>query len=219
MNSLKIYELINIKKYYANLLALDIPWLSLYMNNFYIVYGPNGAGKTTFLNLLSFLDKPSEGKIILHKDFDRREISMLLQNPYLFKTTVMKNVTYGLKFHSINKRKIEEMIASVMNHLGLWTLKDKAVGFLSGGEKAKVAFARTVVLDTKILLLDEPTAYLDTMHTNLIESIICDLARKNNKMIVMATNDLNQAYRLRPNVILHLSNGKMKIERIHQETQ
>jgi len=203
---MNLYELKNVKKYYGFMLVLDIPSLSLAEGNFYVFYGPNAAGKTTLLNLLAGLDRPSEGEILFHNG--GREATMVMQNPYLFKTTVMKNISTGLTWRGAGKRKIEEIVTPVMRHLGIWKLRDRYVRTLSGGEKRKVAVARAIALDTKVLLLDEPTSHLDKIHIDLIENAIRSIAGNSKKTVIMTTHDLHMAHRLTANVI-YLLNGKI----------
>lgn len=208
-NGRNLYELRNVKKYYGSLLALDIPALTLAEGNFYVVYGPNGAGKTTLLNLLAFLDRASEGEVLFRNGRpDLRGITMVMQNPYLFKTTVLGNVSRGLIFRSINRGKIEKTVMPVMKQLGIWELRNRDVRSLSGGEKRRVALARAMVLDTKALILDEPTSHLDSIHVDLIENAIRALSGNTKKTIVMTTHDLSRAHKLTANVI-YLLKGRL----------
>lgn len=206
---MNLYELRNVKKYYGSLLALDIPSLTLTEGNFYVVYGPNGSGKTTLLNLLAFLDRATEGEVLFCNGRpDIRDVTMVMQNPYLFKTTVLRNVSRGLIFRFIDKGKVEKMVMPVMKQLRIWELRNRDVRSLSGGEKRRVALARAMVLDTKGLILDEPTSHLDSIHVNLIENAISAIARNTEKTIIMTTHDLSKAHKLTANVI-YLLNGKM----------
>ncbi|NOX96939.1 MAG: ATP-binding cassette domain-containing protein [Nitrospirae bacterium] len=206
---MNLYELKKVKKRYGSLLALDIPSLTLAEGNFYVVYGPNGAGKTTLLNLLAFLDKASEGEVLFHNSQpDIKDVTMVMQNPYLFKTTALGNVSRGLVFRSINKNKIEKMVMPVMKQLGIWEMRNREARSLSGGEKRRVAIARAMVLDTKALILDEPISHLDNIHVNLIENAISDMAGNTKKTIIMTTHDLSKAHKLTSNVI-YLLNGKI----------
>jgi len=206
---MNLYELNNVKKYYGFMLVLDIPSLSLAEGNFYVFYGPNAAGKTTLLNLLAGLDRPAEGEILFHNGgIDIREATMVMQNPYLFKTTVMKNISTGLTWRGADKRKIKEIVTPVMRHLGIWKLRDRDVRTLSGGEKRKVAVARAIALDTKVLLLDEPASHLDKIHIDLIENTIRSISGNSKKTVIMTTHDLHMAHRLTANVI-YLLNGRL----------
>lgn len=213
---MKLYELRDVKKYYNGYLALDIPLLTFERENLYIIYGPNAAGKTTLLNLLAFLDKPTEGKVLfynsdfcLQEDNLRHRVTLLMQNPYLFKTIVLENVTFGLALRSVSSAEGRQKVEPVMKQLGIWELRNRHVNSLSGGEKRKVALARAVVLDTEVLLLDEPTPHIDKAHAGLIEDMISAAAHYSKKTVIMTTHDLNQAHRLTPNII-YLINGRIK---------
>jgi len=214
---MKIYELKNVKKYYGPSLALDIGSLSLRQGAFYIFHGPNGAGKTTLLNLLAFLDRPSAGEILF--DGGRlpgkigpgrpiRDVTLVMQNPYFFRTTVMKNVTRGLSFRRMRTDEILRTAGPVMKKLGLWKLRERNVASLSGGEKRKVALARALVLGTKVLLLDEPTAHLDKAHVDVIEEVVSELPKNGERTVIMTTHDLAQTCRLTRDVIF-LVEGRM----------
>ncbi len=213
---MKQYELKDVKKYYGDNLALDIRSLTLYKGILYVVYGPNGAGKTTLLNLLAFLDRATEGDIIFYNGHnnapnsnDTRKTTLAMQNPYLFDTTVLKNVISGLTFRSISARKAEEMVEPIMRQFGIWQLRTRHIDSISGGERKKVALARAVVLDTEVLLLDEPTSHIDRANIDLIENMIRCIIKDGKRSVIMTTHDLSQAHRLTSDII-YLLNGKLE---------
>lgn len=214
---MKLYELRDVKKYYGAHLALDIPSLTLERENLYIIYGPNASGKTTLLNLLAFLDKPTAGELFFYKNSVpcllknnlRYRVTLVMQNPYLFKTTALENTISGLIFRSIGRGEAKDKAAAVMKWLGIWKLRNRHINSLSGGEKTKVALARAVVLDTEVLLLDEPTSHIDKAYVSLIEDMISRIAEKAKSTVIITTHDLSQAHRLTPNII-YLINGRIK---------
>ncbi|NQU73635.1 MAG: ATP-binding cassette domain-containing protein [Candidatus Omnitrophica bacterium] len=203
---MKLYELYNVKKSYGSLPVLDIPSLTLDKGKSYVFYGPNASGKTTLLNLLARLSRPTEGRVVFHGE--PKDATLVMQNPYIFKTTVLKNVAYGLSIRYIAKDKIEKIARPIMEELGLWDLRNRDAVSLSEGQKKKIAVARAIVLDTKALLLDEPTAHLDKIYINTIEDVLCNIAQEAKRTIIMTTHDLNQAHRLTTNVI-YLHGGKI----------
>ena len=212
---MNIYELKNVKKYYGDILALDVPSLTFDEGTFYIVYGPNAAGKTTLLNLLAFLDEPSEGEVLFQGDvlqgggnYRISDVTLLMQNPYLFKSTVLDNVCRGLAFRGMKKNRMYETAKPVMEKLGIWNLRRRDVWELSGGQQRKVAIARALVLDTQVLLLDEPTAHLDGIHVDVIEEMISEITGDGGKTVVMTTHDIGQAHRLTDNII-YLMDGRI----------
>ncbi|MFH1867983.1 MAG: ATP-binding cassette domain-containing protein [Candidatus Omnitrophota bacterium] len=206
-----LYELKNVKRYYNNLLALDIPSLSLKERSFYVVYGPNACGKSTLLNLLGFLDKPDEGAVIFNgcqQGPNTRCITLLMQKPYLFRGTVLYNVCKGLAFRSFSKKSSEKKAESAMRQLKIWGLRDRSIAALSCGEMRRVCIARSMVIDTDVLLLDEPTSNLDKNNVRLIEDTISSMTENSKKTIIMTTHDLHQAYKLTSNII-YLLNGRI----------
>ncbi len=215
---MKQYELKNLKKYYHKNkgFVLNIPALNLDKGNFYVLYGPNGSGKTTLLNLLAFLDKPTAGEIYFshqpifthqHRAYSRKSVTLLMEHPYLFDGTVLKNVGLGLMLRGRKKKETDRIIQPIMEELEIWHLKDKSIDNLSAGEKKRIAITRAIVLNTEVLLLDEPTTHLDKESIDLIEGIIYKLIAEKWKCIIMVTHDLNR-YAPIANVI-HLNDGSL----------
>ncbi|MBA3066220.1 ATP-binding cassette domain-containing protein [bacterium] len=204
-----MYRLKNLRKSYDAKPVLNISSLNIEEGGFFVVYGPNGSGKTTLLNIMAFLDIPDEGDVILGGGkYNRRDVTMVMQDPYYFRTTVGKNVAMGLIFRSVEKNRIEEIIQPVMEDLGIWEFRNRDIRTLSAGEKKRAAIARAMVLDTRVLLFDEITANIDRMNSDIIEGAVLNLVRHSGKTVIMTTHDLNQAYRLTlPGNILFLANG------------
>lgn len=206
-----IFRIENLKKYYDDKLALDIPHLELEAGKIYAVVGPNGAGKTTLLNILAKLDEPNEGKVFFQgKMIDcksnnitniRRHITMVMQEPVLFRTTVEKNITYGLRVRSVDRKARIEKATEALQMVGLSGFEKRKAYQLSAGETRRVALARALVLNPKALLLDEPTANIDRRNAEIIEKLIQKIKSEQQTIIVMTTHDLSQAYRLADEII------------------
>lgn len=206
-----IFRIENLKKYYDDKLALDIPHLELETGKIYAVVGPNGAGKTTLLNILAKLDEPDEGKVFFQgKMIDcksnnitniRRHITMVMQEPVLFRTTVEKNVAYGLRVRSVDRKTRSEIATKALQMVGLSGFEKRKAYQLSAGETRRVALARALVLNPKALLLDEPTANIDRRNAEIIEKLIQRIKSEQQTIIVMTTHDLSQAYRLADKII------------------
>jgi len=206
-----IFRIENLTRYYDDKLVLDIPHLELETGKIYAVVGPNGAGKTTLLNILAGLDEPVDGKIIFQGQIIdcksniitniRRHITMVMQDPMLFHTTVEKNVAYGLRVRSIDKKARNEKVLEALKMVGLSGFEKRKAYQLSAGETRRVAFARALVLSPKILLLDEPTANIDRQNAEVIEKLIQRIKSEQQTVIVMTTHDLSQAYRLADKII------------------
>jgi tungstate transport system ATP-binding protein len=209
----------DLTKFYNGKKVLDIPNLIIKKGTVHGVMGPNGSGKTTLLSILSLLIKPTSGSIsfdgleIDSRDDDdyilRRQMTMVLQNPFLFNSTVEKNVAYGLRIRGLSKREQKQKVAECLDLVGLTGFEKRKAQELSGGEAQRVAIARGIAVTPKVLFLDEPTANLDKIHIDVLENIVKKLNRRYKTTIIFTTHDLNQACRLACGIVI-LSQGKIK---------
>ncbi len=203
------FEIRNLTKVYNGEKALDIPHLRIKKGGFYAVMGPNGSGKTTFLSILSLLLSPTSGKIYFEgvdtseadKRSLRQKMTLILQNPLLLNTTVEKNIAYGLKVRRMKKSERKKRVTECLELVGLVAFEKRRAVELSGGETQRVAIARALALYPEVLLLDEPTANVDRRNVDLLERILKELNRRSQITTILATHDINQAYRLADEVI------------------
>ena len=169
--------------------------------------GPSGSGKTSLLRLIDLLDMPTTGTIIVDgvdtatsnegvRLSLRRRMAMVFQKPAVLNTTVAGNVAFGLKFRNIEKSEIESRVHEALEIVGLLHLADRKAVTLSGGEMQRVAIARALVTRPEVLLLDEPTANLDPVNTELIEKLILAIHKKFHTTIILSTHDMIQGQRL-----------------------
>lgn len=199
-----IIELRDITKSYHDSTVLDIPHLIIKRGGVYGIMGPNGAGKTTLLSILAFILPPTSGTIYwegvdintMDNHQLRKKVTLITQNPYLFHTTVEKNVAYGLKMRRIPPQERKEKIEEALQLAGLPGFGTRMAHELSGGETQRVAIARALALKPQVLLLDEPTANVDRNGIEQLETILRKLNEKFKITIVVATHDTNQAYRI-----------------------
>ncbi|MEM3824336.1 MAG: phosphate ABC transporter ATP-binding protein, partial [Candidatus Bathyarchaeia archaeon] len=211
-----IAELKNLTKVYGDKRALDGVNLQINEGEILALLGPNGSGKTTLLKILAFLEKPTSGEVYFfnRKVTDqnmtqmRMESTMVFQKTVFFDATVYDNVAYGLKVRRIPQREIVERVNKALKLVGLEGFNKRHAKKLSGGEQQRVALARAIALNTKLLLLDEPTANLDPKNASLIEEIIATVNRELKTTIVMATHNMFQAQNL-PNRIALINNGRI----------
>lgn len=175
------------------------------------VVGPNGSGKTTLLRILALLDRLDEGRLHLFGlDVSgrkrvaaglRRRVAMVLQKPYFFRGSVVKNVLWGLKAHGRSGEDVEARAKSVLAGLGLDRFTDHRASTLSGGEARRLSVARAMVLETDLLLLDEPTAEVDEESRDKVESALLDHHGRTGGAVVLSTHDTSQAQRLGARVV------------------
>ncbi len=188
--------------------------LGIRRGEIFAIIGPSGAGKTTLLRILNLFEKPLCGNLIFN-GLDagktgglRRRMSMLFQTPVVFNASVFDNVAYGLKVRGFDKRAIEKKVSEALNTVGLPGMGKEKARMLSGGETQRMAFARAIVYDPEILLLDEPTSNLDPANVAKIEEIIKRIRDERGTTILIATHNIPQVRRIADRVGV-LLNGEL----------
>jgi len=179
--------------------------------------GPSGSGKTTLLRLAGMLDSPTSGRVLFEgkevtprgdRDLPtRRRIAMILQKPVVFRGTVMRNATYGLRMRRAEPEEARRGAQEALEAVGLGGLPGRTASTLSGGEVQRLAFARAAVLRPELMLLDEFTANLDPANITMLEKGVRAF-REGGGTVVMVTHNLPQARRLADRVCLLLG-GKL----------
>lgn len=188
--------------------------LQILQGEIFALVGPSGAGKTTLLRIMDFFERPKKGNLKFNGMETsgivniRRRMSLLFQTPAIFNRSVFENVAYGLKVRGIDKKIIEKKVSEALSIVGLSGLENQKAPTLSGGEAQRMAFARAIVYDPEILLLDEPTANLDPANVMKIEDIIKWLREEKNTTILLATHNIPQVRRLADRVGI-LINGEL----------
>ena len=211
-----LVELKNLTKSFGNRTVLDDITLQIEEGEMLALLGPNGSGKTTLLKILAFLEKPTSGEVkfqgeaVTDKNAERMRLqsAMVFQRTMLFSTNVYNNVAFGLKMRKLPKNLIKDEVQKALNLVKLEGFEKRSAKKLSGGEQQRVALARALVLKTKLLLLDEPTANLDPKNALIVEEVIATVNRELKTTIVMATHNMFQAKTL-PQRIALISDGKI----------
>lgn len=211
-----IVELRNVTKVYGNLTAVDGITLQVSEAEILALLGPNGSGKSTLLKMLAIILQPSTGEVyfqgvqVNERNIEqmRMESTLVFQKTVLFTSSVYDNVAYGLKIRKLPKRTIEEEVHKAIELVRLEGFEKRQAKKLSGGEQQRVALARALVLKTKLLLLDEPTANLDPKNASIVEEVIGTVNRERKTTVIIATHNMLQAKNL-PTRIALIENGRM----------
>ena len=201
------------------ILALDNISFSVYEGEFVAIVGPSGCGKTTLLSLISGILKPSQGRIILDgrnicepksKEKNKKqkqqnaEIGYMFQRDQLFDwRTIWKNVTLGLEIQGRKgDKEIEEKLGKLLDKYGLGPFKNKKPTQLSGGMRQRVALIRTLALDPKLLLLDEPFSALDFQTRLSVCNSVSEIIEDEKKTAILVTHDIAEAISMADRIII-----------------
>jgi tungstate transport system ATP-binding protein len=177
-----------------------------------VLLGVNGAGKSTLMRILSGLESADSGQILFNnQNADAKALrhvsTLVFQKTAMFTMNVYNNLAYGLKIRKVSKEEIAKRVPEALAAVRLYGFEKRRAKKLSGGEQQRIALARAFLLDSNVLLLDEPTANLDPNSAIIIEKAI--LSKKSgNRIIVMATHNLNQARRMADQIV-HIHNGEI----------
>ncbi|MCS7047201.1 MAG: ABC transporter ATP-binding protein [Gemmataceae bacterium] len=184
----------------AEVRAIDDVSLSIAAGSFVVLTGPSGSGKTTLLSLLGALDRPSSGQVLLEgRDFGdcsdaerarlRRRFGFVFQSYSLIDgLPVWENVTYPLVPLGAGRRERQARARDLLNALGLADVADALALELSGGEKQRVAVARALAVEPKIIFADEPTSNLDANAAANLLQLLRDQQRR-GVTLVLSSHD------------------------------
>ncbi|AFD00997.1 ABC-type multidrug transport system, ATPase component [Methanocella conradii HZ254] len=167
--------------------------------------GPNGAGKTTTVRMLACLIRPTEGEafidglsILDERDamMIRKRIGLLTESPGLYDTlSAWRNLDFYARLYEVPEARRRERIEHYLRMMGLWDKRDEPVGGFSKGMKQKMAIARCLIHEPKVLFLDEPTSGLDPEASRIVREFILDL-KSEGRTIFLCTHNLDEADRI-----------------------
>ena len=173
------------------------------------ILGPSGCGKTTLLNIIGGFVSDYSGNVVLSNENinnippERREIATVFQSYGLFThKNVIDNVSYGLKLLKIDKNTREKRAQEMLEKVGLAGYDKKKIKELSGGEQQRVAIARSMVLNPKLLLLDEPLSNLDVHLRDVMRKEIKRIQKQFGVTMIIVTHDQEDAFKLADRVIV-----------------
>ncbi|MBD3184403.1 ATP-binding cassette domain-containing protein [Candidatus Poribacteria bacterium] len=184
------------------------------------VVGASGVGKSTLLNLLGTIDRPTNGKILYDdKDvfelsnnelasFRNREIGFIFQFHHLLpEFSAVENVMMPLLIGNKDRKEAYDSALSLLKNVGLEGREEHKPGKLSGGEQQRVAVARALANNPKVILADEPTGNLDRKTSEEVHDLLWELNQKLNQTFIIATHNQNLAQR--SDRIIKLADGYM----------
>ena len=189
----------------ATIVAHDIS-LSLHAGELVALLGSNGAGKSTLLRTLSGVQQPIDGRVCINSkplsDYSQHDRSRLISIVYTDRTlagalTVTELVALGRQPHTGFFGRLDstdrQVVANALNAVGIAHKADCYVATLSDGERQKAMIARALAQETPIIILDEPTTFLDAVSRIETMTLLDDLARNHGKAIVLSTHDIHSA--------------------------
>ena len=226
-----ILKIENIEKYYGSksslTKAIDNISFSVSKGEFVAIMGASGSGKTTLLNCISTIDKVTSGHIYVNdlditklkgnnlNKFRREELGFIFQDFNLLDTlTSYENIALSLAILNIKYKEIDERIKKVSKELNITNVLNKYPYQMSGGEKQRVASARAIITNPKLVLADEPTGALDSKSSKMLLEKLSYLNKEYNSTILMVTHDaFTASYASR---VIFIKDGKIFSE-IHKD--
>ncbi len=224
----KIIEITNVTKTFGNMTAVDNISLAINRGEFVTLLGPSGCGKTTLLRMIAGFELPTSGRIMLEGEDvtnippNRRPINTVFQKYALFPhLNVFNNVAFGLKllkipagektlkdgskkqlFRKLTKAEIKTKVERALSVVGLSEYGYRNVTTLSGGQQQRIAIARAIVLEPKVLLLDEPLGALDL---KMRKEMQLELKRMHNELgitFIYVTHDQEEALTMSDTIVV-----------------
>jgi putative ABC transport system ATP-binding protein len=196
-----VVHLTDVRKDFGDYAALDDVSLQIRAGESVAVMGPSGSGKSTLLNMVSGLDRPSAGSVVVGGEdlgtlnekglavFRRRRIGMIFQFFNLLDDLpALDNVALAGQLVGLKARPARQRAAALMDELGIADRRDIYPASLSGGERQRVAVARALMNRPALLLADEPTGALDSRSGEAVVELLTDLNR-NGQTLVLVTHD------------------------------
>lgn len=199
-NDKNFIEFSHVTKKFGDFKALDDVSLAIPKGCFTTLLGPSGCGKTTLMRQLAGFSEPDEGKIFVDGKLMnglppfRRNTPLVFQEYALFPhMTVYENISYGLRLRKMNKTEMNDKVQRMLEMFTLQGMEKRFPKELSGGQQQRVAFARALIMDEEILLLDEPLSNLDAKLRVDVRSELRQIQQKFGITVIYVTHDQDEA--------------------------
>jgi iron(III) transport system ATP-binding protein len=211
----------HLTKRFGEVAAVDDLSLTIGDGELVVLLGPSGCGKTTTMRAVVGLEEPTSGRIIVGDTvmFDaerainvppnRREMGMVFQSYAIWPhKTVYQNVSYPLERQNVPRRQIEERVRATLDLVGLAKFAERGASMLSGGQMQRVALARSVVSQPRVLLLDEPLSNLDAKLRDHLRFELREIQQRLEITTIYVTHDQTEALALADRIAV-MSDGKI----------
>ena len=205
-DSIPAVTLENVAQRFGNYTAVQGVNLQVAPGEFVAVVGPTGCGKSTLLNIIAGIRPPADGKVRIFGEalhgLNRRAGYLFQQDALLPWKTALENVALGLTFAGEPRQRARELAGEWLTTVGLAGFGDRYPHQLSGGMRKRVALAQVLIMDPKILLMDEPFSALDVQTRQLMENELLRLWEADQKSVLFITHDLEEAIALADRVVV-----------------
>ena len=209
-------ELVNIRKSFGAVKAVHGADVVFEEGSFTTLLGPSGCGKTTILRMISGLESPTGGDILIGErrindvPIHKRNLGLVFQNYALFPhRTIGENIAFGLKYRNVSKSDVAQKVKDALDIVRLPNVEDRYPSQLSGGQQQRIALARAIVIEPDVLLLDEPLSALDA---NLREDMRVELKAIQDRIgvtSIFVTHDQSEALAMSDKIIV-MSAGRIE---------
>lgn len=182
--------------------ALTDIHLTIEQGEFVGIMGPSGSGKTTLLNMVSTIDEPSSGEVLINGSnpfklrtkelalFRRRQLGFVFQDFNLLDTlTVAENIVLPLTLDNLRLSEMEKKLGQIAERLNITSILNKRTYEISGGQRQRTAIARAVIAAPSLLLADEPTGSLDSTSSKVVMESLADINERQGTTLMLVTHD------------------------------
>lgn len=208
----------DLTKTFKNVVAVNNISFEVQQGEFFTFLGPSGCGKTTLLRCIAGFEIANNGQILIEQTDirnippNKRDIGFVFQNYALFPTmTVFKNIAFGLEMRKADEKDIHARVAEALELVGLAGLGNRKPKQLSGGQQQRVALARALVIQPRILLLDEPLSNLDAKLRVEMRVNLTRIQRKLKITTIYVTHDQEEAFAISDRIMVMKSGVKQQI--------
>jgi sulfonate transport system ATP-binding protein len=208
-------QVTNLTKYFGDLHVLDDITFNIAKGEFVCVVGPTGCGKTTFLNLLTRLDWPTKGELLIDgepADPKKHSLAFVFQEPSAFPwLTVEENLRFGLEIKNLPKKEIDDRCELIIRLLGLEEFRNLYPHQLSVSSEQRIIIGRAFAMKPDLLLMDEPYGQMDVKLRFYLEDEVIRLWKELGTTVVFITHNIEEAVYLAERILI-LSNKPTTIK-------